>query len=139
MSERRLIKMKIPDSISSMVYDMKYPWMWIVMIWILALIGLFIMMPHYQIIAFLSCSCLGFVGAMPLIKNEKNAAHYVLAIIAGVLSQIWVLLINYKSLSIWILFLLLMCIPKLRSKWCLIMEIICLISIILTQFNFCNL
>ena len=69
---------------------------------------------------------------MPLIKNEKNAAHYVLAIIAGVLSQIWVLLVNYKSLSIWILFLLLMCIPKLRSKWCLIMEIICLISIILT-------
>lgn len=121
--------MKIPDSISAMVYDMKYPWMWIIMIWTLTFIGLFIMMP--SIVAFLSCACLGFVGAMPLIKNEKNTAHYVLAIIAGVLSQIWVLLVNYKALFIWVLFLLLMCIPNLRPKWCLIVEIICLLAIII--------
>jgi hypothetical protein len=81
--------MKIPDSISAMVYDMKYPWMWTIFIWILAFIGLFNMLPCnklYESIAFLSCGCLGLLGAVPLIKGEKNTAHYILAIIAGILS-----------------------------------------------------
>ena len=81
--------MKIPDSISAMVYDMKYPWMWTIFIWVLTFIGLFNMLPCnelYESIAFLSCGCLGLLGAAPLIKGEKNTAHYILAIIAGILS-----------------------------------------------------
>ena len=81
--------MKIPDSISAMVYDMKYPWMWTIFIWVLTFIGLFNMLPCnelYESIAFLSCGCLGLLGAVPLIKGERNTAHYILAIIAGILS-----------------------------------------------------
>ena len=110
--------MKIPDSISAMVYDMKYPWMWTIFIWTLAFIGLFNMLPCnelYESIAFLSCGCLGLLGAAPLIKGEKNIAHYILAIIAGILSQVWVLLENPKSLIVWILFPILMLIPNFRQ------------------------
>ena len=130
--------MKIPDSISAMVYDMKYPWMWTIFIWILTFIGLFNMLPCnelYENIAFLSCGCLGLLGAVPLIKGEKNIAHYILAIIAGILSQVWVLLENPKSLIVWILFPILMLIPNFRQKWCFIVEIICLISLTITFFN----
>ena len=130
--------MKIPDSISAMVYDMKYPWMWTIFIWTLAFIGLFNMLPCnelYESIAFLSCGCLGLLGAAPLIKGEKNIAHYILAIIAGILSQVWVLLENPKSLIVWILFPILMLIPNFRQKWCFIVEIICLISLTITFFN----
>ena len=130
--------MKIPDSISAMVYDMKYPWMWTIFIWALAFIGLFNMLPCnelYESIAFLSCGCLGLLGAAPLIKGEKNIAHYILAIIAGILSQVWVLLENPKSLIVWILFPILMLIPNFRQKWCFIVEIICLISLTITFFN----
>ena len=135
--------MKIPDSISAMVYDMKYPWMWTIFIWTLAFIGLFNMLPCnelYESIAFLSCGCLGLLGAVPLIKGEKNTAHYILAIIAGILSQVWVLLENPKSLIVWILFPILILTPSFSQKWCFIVEIICLISLIitffLTSFNF---
>lgn len=137
-SNSNIMIMKIPESISALVYYLKYPWIWIILIWIIALLGLCTMVPFnqtYEIIAFLSCSCLGFVGAMPLISTEKNKEHYFLAIIAGVLSQIWVLLVNPKVLIIWLGYLLLMCFPQLRSKWCLLVEIFCLLSVVLTLLN----
>ena len=114
---------------------MKYPWLWTIMIWVIALLGLITMLPYnekYQSIAALSCGSLGFVGAMPLIKNDKNLLHNVLAMIAGISSQLWVALVwDWETLAAWWTAYL---IPLLinKNKWCFWAEIWCLVSIAAT-------
>lgn len=92
-----------------------------------------------ELLAFLSCSCVAFVGAMPLVMKETNKAHYVLAIIGTVLSQVWCLMIAepYTLLvyfGLWMLAVML--ISDFKKYWCLIVEIIAILEIIIVQiFN----
>ena len=124
--------MKIPESISALVYDMKYPWMWILLIWGLSFLGL-VIMPDigHPTLAFFSCASLAFVGAMPLVENEKNTSHNILGVIAAITSQVWCCLCGdiEKVLLSWLLYLLVLTIPNVRTYWCLIAELLCLYNV----------
>lgn len=125
----------IPESISSLVYNLKYPIIWTLGIWILALIGFLTMVDFnetYSGIAFASCAFLTFVGAMPLIKYEKNTLHYVFGILTCIFSQLWVLLAGdwITLLVLWIMYGIWMIITK-GNKWCFLAEIWCLLNIII--------
>lgn len=94
-----IAKRKLPESISAMVYvlPMDGQWAWTVWLWIVsatACIPLIEVMEDspWQFLAFLALGCLVFCGAMPLVRKDKNTAHYALSITAGVLSQVCVAL-----------------------------------------------
>ena len=126
----------IPESISSLVYNLKYPIIWTLGIWILSLVGFITMVDYnetYSGVAFASCTFLTFVGAIPLIKHEKNILHYIFGILACVTSQLWVLLVGdwITLLVLWVMYGLWIIITK-DKNWCFLAEIWCLINIILT-------
>ena len=104
----------LPDSISAMVFLLPRTgqWLWIVWMWSVTFTiapPLIEAMPdHLRFIAFVTIACLAFVGAMPLVKNKKNTAHYVLSISAGILTQVCVAVLCIGCLVIWMLFLFLM-------------------------------
>ena len=136
--------MKIPDSISAMVYDMRHPALWTIMMWVVAMLGIVGMLPvneQWAWVAFLACSCIIFVGAIPLIKEERNTLHNILGISAGVISQLWIVLCNISSpsaisslVSWWIVYVVLL--PVMGRKWCLWVELWCMVSVIL--YILCN-
>ncbi|MBR4314219.1 MAG: hypothetical protein IKP66_04840, partial [Lachnospiraceae bacterium] len=77
----------IPESISAMVWQMQHKWLWTVGM-VTGAIGMMVLMMEasggnsvLELLAFLSCTCIAFVGTMPLVVKETNKAHYVLAII----------------------------------------------------------
>lgn len=130
------MRINVPDSISAMVYQMKRPWLWTVVMELLTF-GMLMLMTDYNDtyagVAFASCACIGFVGVMPLVKHEENKAHYILAIIGGVLSQIWCLLVtlpHVHQLLIWWVFYV-MYLPFIGRKWCLFAEIWAVLNILI--------
>ena len=87
----------VPDSISSMVYELKHKWVWSV--WLCA-VSLTLMpvlidtLPDYvRFVGFLTICCLLGCCITPLIRKELQGVHNMLAIMAGLLSQICVILI----------------------------------------------
>ena len=132
--------MRIPESISAMVWQMQHKWLWTVGM-VTGAIGMMILMMSasegnsiLELLAFLSCACITFVGAMPLVVKETNKTHYVLAIIGTVLSQVWCLMIAepYTLLMYFGLWMLAaMLILDFKKYWCLIVEIIAILEIII--------
>lgn len=103
----------LPDSISALAYpngktDKHTTAVWIVWVWAVTSLlvpRLLDVMPEtWKFVGFLTAGSLLFVGAMPLVANERNTAHYVLAVIAGVLSQVCVAIISPWWLAVWTLF-----------------------------------
>lgn len=99
---------ELPESVSSMVYDLsdKKRWLWTA--WICSIFGL--LMPpmlertdgsDWQFLCFLMTACFVFCGAYPLVNNEKNLAHYMLAYIGGIICFFVVISINAWFLLTW--------------------------------------
>ncbi len=109
---------KLPDSISALAYliPKKGVWIWTLWLWavtFLILPSLMEAMPeHLTFIGFLCMGSLAFCGAMPLIKNEKNTAHYVFAIIAGILTQVCVTIISPWWLAAWPIYVSMVYLPN---------------------------
>lgn len=117
-----LVKKKLPESMSAMVYDLptKWQWVWSMWVWAIAILlskGLIEAMPHVWwagLTGFATIACLACVGAVPLMPMEvevgehprwwkrRRAIHYILAMTGGVLSQVCVLLINPWWLMVWV-------------------------------------
>lgn len=101
-------KRELPESISAMVYLLPHnlQWLWIVGMWVVTLLtapALLEAMPaDKQYVAFAAIVPLMFVGAMPLVADEPNTAHYVLAIASGVLTQVCVLILCPALLICWV-------------------------------------
>ena len=132
-----MIKIRIPDSISAMVYNMKHPYLWTLMVWAIAAIGYTLMVSKSEQLiplAFASCACISFVGCMPLIKGEHNTLHWVFGITGCVLSQLWCILVaGICRLLIWwwlwcVLVIILICIQQART-WCFWLEIWCMMAV----------
>ena len=99
---------ELPESISGLVYDLpkKLQWLWTLWIWAITVTLAFPLMDAtkgntFQFLAFFLIASLGFCGAIPLVAGEKNRAHYALADIAGILSQLCVIIINPEWLKVW--------------------------------------
>lgn len=133
--------MIIPESISALVWQMKHKWIWTVGMVLVSIVMMALMLETsrgygslYETISFLSCSCIAFVGAMPLFLKETNKAHYTLAIIGSLLSQVWCLMIVSESkcslleyILWWVLGAMIML--DFKKYWCLIAEIWIVISL----------
>ena len=131
------MKIRIPDSISAMVYTMRHPVLWTLMVWAIAAIGYWLMCSaseDYVPLAFVSMACIGFVGAMPLIKNDNNTLHWVCGIGGCVLSQIWCILVTGLTpvVAWWwaysVLLTILLCTEHAR-QWCFWMELWCMAAV----------
>lgn len=92
---------ELPDSLSALVYDLptKQQWLWTLWMWAIAVtvgIPLIDRMDGsmFQFLAFFTMVSLAFCGAIPIVRNERNNVHYGLAIVAGVTSQLCVVLIE---------------------------------------------
>ena len=133
--------MEIPESISEMVWQMQHKWLWTVGM-VAGAIGMMMLMMSasegnsvLELLAFLSCACVAFVGCMPIFNKDTKKAHYALAIIGAVLSQVWCLMIalqeNYMLMiyiSLWVLAGMIM--MDFKKYWCLIAEVFAIMAII---------
>ena len=127
--------MKIPDSISAMVYSMKYPYLWTLMIWIIAAVGYFLMTSKSESLiplAFATSGSIAFVGCMPLIKNENNILHWICGIIGCALSQVWCILTAgfIPILLWWVAYCIMLILTKQTSKWSFWLEMWCIGSVV---------
>lgn len=113
-------KKELPHSISEMVFDLPQTWQWVWTAWlaivdIFAAPALFEAMPEtWQFVGFLFIGCLLFVAGLPLVRKSRNKAHEVLAIAAGVFSQLCVGIICPWWFLLWIMFAI---IPFFDKKW----------------------
>lgn len=121
---------ELPESISSMVYDLPKRWQYLWTVW-LWLVGLGVCIPLIEIlpetwkfVGFLTMACIGFVGAMPLFVEEQRKAHNIFGVSAGILSQVCVLIVNPWWLTAWVLFPLSYILGS-RGKEVFIAEVIC--------------
>lgn len=130
---------QLPTSISHMVFDLQRPYQFV---WTLFIGSMaFGICPSllevldgspFQFVGFLTIASLAFVGVMPLIKHDPNTAHNILAVAAGIGSQLCVLLICPWWLLIWSLFLVVVLFPVriLEGKGIFILELLCYITLI---------
>lgn len=107
------VRRSLPDSVSSIVYDLAAlgRWAWTLWIWSVTLLmcpSLFDTIGNdHGVLAHCFATSMMFVGAMPLVKGDRNKAHNVLGITAGIFSQICVAVIDPDWLSGWMLFVFL--------------------------------
>lgn len=122
----------LPESISALSKSV----MWTVCMWVAAFVVLWLMCKVGEPwIAFSACACLVMVGVLPLKEDSKNIAHYVFAIGAAGLSQLWCGITGeWFWLVIWWL-IYGISLPIIKSKWCFIAEIWCIISVIFTAYG----
>lgn len=136
--------MKVPDSVSAMVYTMKHPHMWTLMVWAIAATGYVLMCKmsdEYVPVAFVACCALAFVGVMPLVRNERNTLHNIMGVVAGVVSQLWCVLVAGIGPMVawwWLYAVVLTCMLCLGCgrKWCLVAELWCMAGVALVLY--CN-
>ena len=113
-------KKELPPSISEMVFDLPTMWQWVWTAWlaivdIFAAPALFEAMPeNWQFVGFFFIGCLLFVAAMPLVRKSRNKAHEILAIAAGIFSQLCVGIICPWFFLMWVVFAI---IPFFDKKW----------------------
>ncbi len=133
--------MKIPESISAMVYSMKHPALWTLMVWAIAAVGYWLMCRDgdgYVPIAFLYLACIAFVGCMPLIKGEHNTLHWICGITGCAASQVWCVLMAITKplppvgiwVTAWALFGIIMLCARLRH-WCFWLEVWCMVMVVI--------
>lgn len=111
---------ELPESISAMVYDIpkRYQWTWSA--WLL-LVGGLTMIPMTDVLAekglelfgFLTMAPLCFVAVMPLTNKDTVRTHYVLSILAVVMSQVCVAIVNPWCLALWGLMILYKLVPRI--------------------------
>lgn len=105
---------ELPDSISALVYGLPRAWQWVWIVWMWAVslttcIPLIEAMPDgLQWIAFAALCCLMFCGAMPITFKEQHTAHNILGTAGGILLQVCVLILNWRWLLLWVIFVILM-------------------------------
>ncbi len=123
----------LPASVSQLVFSLprKYQFLWTLFIWVIT----FCIAPPllsvlsestFQFVGFLTVAALAFVGALPLVYHDANTAHTILANIAGIGTQLCVMLINPWWLLVWFVLLPLV----IRAPKCLIGKGICLVEIV---------
>ena len=99
---------ELPESFSAMVYVFQWPWLWTLWLWAVVLLLTPMMIESvgddWQFVAFLSTASLLFCGTMPLFIKEQRMAHYIFAVVGGVLSQVCVALISPWWLLAWTLY-----------------------------------
>ena len=102
---------ELPESVSSMVYDLPRSgrWLWIVWMWAVSLlmcIPLIDALPeNVSGLGFLTLASLMLCGAMPISDSRVNRrAHNVFGILGGVLSQVCVAVVSPWWLAAWLLF-----------------------------------
>lgn len=118
---------RIPESISALSKSV----MWTVCMWVAAFVVLcFMCRCGEPWIAFCACACLVMVGVLPLKEGSKNIAHYVFAILAGVLSQLWVGLLGEWQMLAWLWIGYICLLPILGNKWCFVAEMWCVASVL---------
>ena len=101
---------KIPESVSATVFLLPRAgqWLFTIVMWIVG----FTLLPSLlekvseqtQFLAFIMIAGVMFVGAAPLLANERNTIHYVFAAIAGLSSQLLVALNQPLFLLTWMLY-----------------------------------
>lgn len=107
--------------------------MWTVGMWIVAFVVLWFMCRCGEPwIAFTACVSLVMVGVLPLKEDIKNIAHYVFAILAGVLSQVWCGLMGEWQFLAWMWVGYVCLLPILKNKWCFVAEVWCVASVLIT-------
>lgn len=131
---------ELPASISHMVFNLSkgYQFVWTLFIWSMA----FGICPAlldaldgsiFQFVGFLTIAALAFVGAMPLVRHDPNTAHNILAIAAGIGSQLCVMLICSWWLLLWFVLVPLIASSTMRifeGKGIFILEVLCYITLI---------
>lgn len=130
--------MTIPDSISAMVYSMKRPHLWTLMVWAIAVAGYWLMAATSERLvplAFAACACIVFVGCMPLIRGNHNTLHWVFGVTGCVLSQLWCALVAglWPLLAWWAGWCVVMGVLWAVGKgrvWCFVMEVWCMASVL---------
>ena len=140
--------MRIPDSISAMVYTMRHPVLWTVMVWAIAVTGYTVMAKaceEHIPLAFAAMGCIAFVGCMPLIRNDSNTLHWVCGIGGCVLSQLWCVLALISEsdalsatavmVSLWAAYLAVMLCARF-AHWCFWMELWCMAGVLLAATAF---
>ena len=149
-------RIRIPASISATVY--RIGWWWTLMVWAIAACSFVAMMSVDWTavplrdgfgwladvmpgLGFAASSCVGFVGAMPLVPGEHNRLHWSFGIAACVLSQLWTLLsvvsrppcsaaASLAALALLLTALLAAAVltRSLRRSWCFWLELWCILS-----------
>lgn len=100
-------KRELPESVSAMVFDLRKAWRWLWQAWLAAVMFLFapmlfeIIPEEWGAVAHAFCTSLLFIAVLPLVRSEPNRPHYVLSVVAGVTSQMCVLLICPWWLFVW--------------------------------------
>lgn len=129
--------MKIPESISSMVYELpaQWQWVWTAGVWMLAVVGIYAMTATTTALAlaFWSNAALVMVGACPLVADGKNVFHNVCGVLAAVCSQAWCCVAGEWEAVLmgWCCYALLL--PLWGRRWCLVAELLCITLIIMTR------
>ena len=103
---------RLPESISALVYALPKKWQWVWIVWMLA-VSFTTMIPviealslkDAEVLGFVTLACLVFVSVMPL--TQEKEMHYPLAVIAGIVSQMCVVLICPWWLLLWIIMVIL--------------------------------
>lgn len=131
----------LPASVSHMVFNLprKYQFLWTLFIWAIAFGTCPALLDAmdgsmFQFVGFLFIASLAFIGTLPLIHNDPNTAHSVLAVAAGVLSQLCVLIISPYWLLLWfaLFYFVFAPIPKwLEGKGIFVLELFCYTTLIL--------
>lgn len=105
-----LINKKIPIHLSESFFILKNKFIFTLFmftIMILTLIPLLELIPKYQFLSFLTCGCIGFIGAAPNFFDDlEGKIHKISAIIAMIASQILVIICNPLILLSWIIILI---------------------------------
>ena len=131
---------EVPDSISALVYTCRWRWSWTMWLWAVALTlaAPLIESLHerHAYAGFLTAASLLMVGAMPLSGTDSRTVHNAVGVLAGVLSQLCVLLLS----PLWLLWWSLMAaafvawhddtrIPMLAGKAVFLAEAVCALSL----------
>lgn len=138
----------LPESVSAMVYDLPrggWQWLWTIWVWAVGFTlfpALFEAMPErWGAVAYAFAASLLSVGAMPVMRGVRNAAHDILGVSAGVFSQLCVTIISPWWLLAWVPMVMLIaactlradgssCIPPLlEGKGITLAELLCGISL----------
>lgn len=150
--ERKPWSQSLPDSISAMVYLLprRGGWRWLWTIW-LVFVDVLTFAPVIEILdrrglgilGFLPMAMLGFVAVWPLFDVEHRRWHYILAIAAGIISQVDVFLICPWWLLTWLLFIAAWIwttndtsSTAFDGKGVFLAEVICYLSIIGSKLSF---
>lgn len=125
----------IPESVSSTVFLLPRSGQWIFtcVLWAVGFLLVPLLMEKVsdstRFIAFFMVAGVLFVGAMPLLANEKNTVHYICAAVAGVSSQALVALNQPLLLLTWFPYIGYTLVAKDVSRNFFWVEVSCMLNV----------